>query len=207
MPEKAADRRTVRTKKLLRQALIELMREKGMDHITVSDLTARAEINRGTFYLHYRDVYDLVEQFQQEIIDGLKEIAAHMNIQDIAGYADKDEPYPGLVSIFEYWERHADFAGVMLGPKGDLSFIGRVKELMRERIYGKVLETLRLFGQDDRVPIPLDFVIAYTTSANFGFIQHWIETGRKQSPAEMARMMTRLISQGPLASAGIRPVD
>jgi AcrR family transcriptional regulator len=56
------DRRIVKTKRLLENALVKLMIEKGFDKISIKDLTEEADINRGTFYLHYKDKYDLLEQ-------------------------------------------------------------------------------------------------------------------------------------------------
>ena len=53
------DKRIRRTKKLLRQALTRLMQQKDFPSITVTDVVREADINRGTFYAHYRDVYDL----------------------------------------------------------------------------------------------------------------------------------------------------
>jgi len=196
---RSADRRTQRTKKLLRQALIELaQQEQGLGSITVSDLTAQAEINRGTFYLHYRDVYDLIEQLQTEILQGLGAIASQMNIPELLDCAQRREPYPGLVSVFEFWNRNADFCGLMFGPKGDPSFASRVKGLMMERMYGKILESMPHLVPTEPAPIPIDFIFAYLTSANIGFIQHWFETGRQQPAKEIARMMTIMIGQGPI---------
>ncbi len=54
-----ADRRKRKTKALLRQTLTRLLLEKDLKDITISELTELADINRGTFYLHYRDIYDL----------------------------------------------------------------------------------------------------------------------------------------------------
>lgn len=67
----AEDKRVRRTKKLLRQALAELMQEKEFQNITVSDVVRRADINRGTFYAYYRDVFDLREKVENEMLDTL----------------------------------------------------------------------------------------------------------------------------------------
>lgn len=67
----STDRRVVRTKAVIRDALTALIEEKGFEALTVKDITARANINRGTFYLHYRDKYDLLEQSEQELIEGM----------------------------------------------------------------------------------------------------------------------------------------
>lgn len=57
--EKKEDRRVRRTKKLLSQGLIELMQHKQVKDITVRELAERVDVNRGTFYLYYRDIFDL----------------------------------------------------------------------------------------------------------------------------------------------------
>ena len=64
---KAEDRRVRKTKKLLRHGLSQLMLEKSIKDITVRELAELVDINRGTFYIHYRDIYDMVEQLEQEI--------------------------------------------------------------------------------------------------------------------------------------------
>ena len=61
MAEKAVDSRVRRTKRLLKQGLTELMAQKSIKKITVRELSELVDINRGTFYLHYKDIYDLVE--------------------------------------------------------------------------------------------------------------------------------------------------
>ncbi|MCY8607481.1 TetR family transcriptional regulator, partial [Bacillus sonorensis] len=72
---KQTDRRINRTKRMIRDALSELMEEKAFEEITVTDMTKKADINRGTFYLHYQDKYDLLDQSEEEIIDEIREIA------------------------------------------------------------------------------------------------------------------------------------
>ena len=67
------DKRIRRTKKLLRQALTRLMQQKDFQSITVTDVVREADINRGTFYAHYRDVYDLREKIEAEMIEDLRE--------------------------------------------------------------------------------------------------------------------------------------
>ena len=64
----STDRRVRRTKQLLMHALFTLMKEKSYNDITVKELCEAADINRGTFYLHYRDIYDMVEQIEQDML-------------------------------------------------------------------------------------------------------------------------------------------
>ncbi|MCU6707381.1 TetR/AcrR family transcriptional regulator [Paenibacillus sp. J5C_2022] len=197
------DRRKLRTKKLLRQALIELMEEKGLEKITVSDLANRADINRGTFYLHYEDVHDFIEQQVHEFLNQLSELASKVQFTDLLLAAERDEPFPGLISIIEHWERNADFCKWLLGPKGDPSFVLRVKELMKQRLFIK-LSGLEGTDSASELQVPLEYLIAYVTSANVGVLQHWFHTGRIQTPTEIHFIMIRLISKGWLSFSGVR---
>lgn len=69
------DLRVVRTKTAIRNALVELIEEKGFDAITVKDITTKANINRGTFYAHYQDKFDLMTKCQEDIMYEFSNIA------------------------------------------------------------------------------------------------------------------------------------
>lgn len=74
--EKRVDPRIKRTRKLLNQAFLELLNEKGFQSITIQDITDRAEVNRATFYAHYEDKYDLLDSYMRE---GFLDWLSHKN--------------------------------------------------------------------------------------------------------------------------------
>jgi len=61
------DRRSIKTKKAIREAFLSLMKEKRLNRITVSEISRKANLGRGTFYLHYNDVYDLYEHIEDDL--------------------------------------------------------------------------------------------------------------------------------------------
>lgn len=63
------DRRTRYTKAIIHRAFFDLLREKGFDRVTVTDICKRSDINRGTFYLHYDDKYALLDEVIDEALD------------------------------------------------------------------------------------------------------------------------------------------
>lgn len=191
------DRRIVRTKLLLRKALLELMKEKGMERVTVKDLTERADINRGTFYLHYRDPYDLLDQFKAEILKGLAEVLVTLNPYEMKAYAGKGEPYPNSMRVFEYLEKRADFFEIVFSPQGDLGVSLQIRDFIKKQLHTHVFLKVT---KEKELAVPHDFLFAYISSAMLGLIMHWFETGRKLSPAEMASLTTRIMADGPLAS-------
>lgn len=198
MPRKT-DRRQIRTNQLLRKTLFELMQEKSVNAITVTDITSRADINRGTFYLHYRDVPDMLEKLKEEVMAEIRQIVLSIDPRDTKNYAEKGEPYPESVQIFEVLIKHGDFLKAIVGPNGDISFVRHFRQFMTENMYDK--QAFRMAAQNSR--IPSDYLIAYMTSANIGLVIHWIESGMNLSAEEMGALMTQLINYGPLITSGI----
>ena len=96
-PEKKEDRRVRRTKKLLTQALMQLLQEKQVNEITVKELTELADMNRGTFYLYYRDIYDMLEKIEDSLFDGLNEI---VSLPQNAASSDVTKPI--LLDLFRF---------------------------------------------------------------------------------------------------------
>jgi len=199
MSERLADRRIIRTKRMIRDALTLLMEEKGFEAITVRDLTERADINRGTFYLHYEDKYDLLEQCEEEIINGIKKLALKINPKDALSFDGQKEPFPFIVYLFEYFHENSSFMKAALGPNGDAAFQEKLKELIKNTFYQNILSNLQ---QEDML-VPIDFLIAYISSANLGVIQHWLESGMEKSPREMALILARITLLGPRQVTGL----
>lgn len=78
MAKQKEDRRTVYSKKMIRESLYELMREKPLDKISVTEICARADVNRSTFYAYYTDIYDLHQQIIKEFFSIQKSVIKHI---------------------------------------------------------------------------------------------------------------------------------
>ncbi|WP_256976048.1 TetR/AcrR family transcriptional regulator [Paenibacillus sp. MY03] len=195
------DRRVLRTKRVIRDALTALMEEKGFDGITVKDLTERADINRGTFYIHYRDKYDLLEQSEAEIIGVIESMAAEGFQNAVQGKWINNngaiDPSPFVRKLFVYLQENAPFMRVILGAGGDPSFQKRLREVIRQR----ALPILTSSGGE--VLVPADYLTAYVSSAHLGVIQNWLDNGMDLPPEQMADILSKLTLLGPGHVAGI----
>jgi AcrR family transcriptional regulator len=202
MTDSHTDLRIVRTKAAIRDALTQLIEEKGFETITVKDITTKAKINRGTFYLHYKDKYDLLEQSQIEIIRGIEKILKQGSLINLTEYKVIDKPLPFVADIFHYLNEHAAFMKAILGPKGDPSFQTKIKVFMWEKIFEKNL-TIPLFDKE-KLLVPSEYLLSYIASAHLGVVQQWLLEGRKQSPEEMAMILSTITFNGPMYAAGVK---
>lgn len=179
------DLRVRRTRKMLQQAFVELTVEKGFAALTVSDITERAMVNRSTFYRHYLDKYDLLEQYMDEISDLLEERSGKIE-------PDSHEVPSGLVELLQHIQQNAAFYRVMLGEKGDSLFAQRFR---------KKTETcfLAWFRQASPEPISqsvaplLDLRCNIIVSASCGAITWWLDQEHPCSPEQFANFLTPFI--------------
>src|SRR5689334_22964558 len=145
------DRRKVRTRQMLRSALIALILEKGYDATTVEDITNHANLGRATFYLHYRDKEELLVSTLQNIFDELVK-----NLKPISLESDPTAQAQALIA-FQHAAENRDLYRVMLSGQGSGSLIRRVREylsnILRQRIEG-LLQQL----PPGAMPIPVEIL-------------------------------------------------
>ena len=128
MNRSGEDNRSVRnTKRKLRSGLITLLSEKPLNEISVKELTDSVDVNRGTFYFHYSDIYDMLSKIEDEVFERFDSILNDPD-PDMRGSANEY-----LTAIFSFLGENHDLCEILLGPHGDMQFVNRVKSLIDER--------------------------------------------------------------------------
>jgi AcrR family transcriptional regulator len=188
-PGRKLDPRVVRTRQQLRAALVSLIEERGFDALTVQDITDRAELNRATFYLHYRDKHDLLENSLRDAIDEL--------MSDLGASPDEqrqlvgDESPRPIKAVFEHVAQHAQFYRVMLSAEGVPAFSAGVRDYMAE-ITLRWLTALQPHPRQSRVP--LEIVASSLSWSLLGVLIWWLEHDRPHPPDYMAEQFQLLIT-------------
>jgi AcrR family transcriptional regulator len=192
------DPRVKRTRQFLRQALWELIPEKGYEAITIQDIADRATLNRTTFYLHYRDKADLLYQGIAEVFD---ELSSHTPLPATNG--EKLSVKGTQIAIthdFEHFAENFEFYQAMLGRHGVWGFFFQLQEY----IYEITDQRLRaILGELPSGPIPTEFVLNYIAAAYIGVIRWWIKYEMPYPPAEMAWRLVWIYSQGIYKAMGL----
>jgi AcrR family transcriptional regulator len=196
--EASLDRRITRTKVAIRAALVALIEEKGFEALSVSNITKRADINRGTFYLHYKDKFDLLEQTEADIIRDFEEIILRANALNFADFNSVDKPLPVVVVLFEYLKENAALMHAILGLKGGIAFQTRLRQTVEKNLKLGFLAGIKA----ENFLVKSEYLISYALSAHFGVIQTWLQKGCMESPHEMAIVLSKLSLYGPLRMTG-----
>lgn len=189
------DLRVIKTQQAIKMAVISLIEEKGMDAVTVKDITQKAQINRGTFYAHYQDKFDCLEKWENEIIHGIQQIAETNALtiqQALNSQAAFPETFNLAILMLEYIDQHHDFMRVMLGKNGNLAFQTKLKQIIWEALLQHVII------DDTQFRIPKKYFIAYVASAHVGVIQQWLNQKERESPVTIAHIIAMMTENGPL---------
>ncbi|MGG6313684.1 TetR/AcrR family transcriptional regulator [Paenibacillus macerans] len=175
--EEKLDPRVIRSKRMFKEALISLLQENADHHkVTVQSLADRAELNRATFYLHYRDVEDLLEQLTNEVLD---ELARRIHPLSEIGPSKENLP---LVSFLEHIYEHAPLFQVMLENKE-----------FRHRLFA-ILTDIVSIRRERRKPaepakqVPIQIIAA----SSLGIVTWWIQEGTPYSPSYLANQINQM---------------
>mgnify|MGYP001444998019 CR=1 FL=1 len=176
-----SDPRWIRSRDLLRQALISLAAEKSYASLTIQDITQRAGLNRTTFYLHYRGLHELLEDCARALF---VEMRAEIYANKVAGdtrFATTFMPF--VESVFRHLEKHERFYRAMLGRQGDPLFRGLFQELLLELIF----EPIAYQTQADFTNPTLEMNMRFFSAGFAGIASWWLEKG-KPIPIEQASL-------------------
>lgn len=178
------------TKQAIKKALLMQMEEIGFQRVTVKNLALTAKINRGTFYLHYTDKFEVMEDLQQELLNGLEGYVKKVQPLEAFHALQNGRLYQPFVVVIQFIKEHATAFRVILGERGSPDFSKRMKQVFSDQI----LEKLSLIQGEMLDPDFRQYIQAFITSAILGVIQEWLEKGNEDlSVEEMATIHFRLL--------------
>lgn len=173
------DARVRYTRHMITSAFLELLAEKEISRITVKEICEKSEINRGTFYKHYQDVYDLMEKLETEALDGFEQLL----------YAsDEQGSVEVLTTLLESLLSHSELIHALWKHSPDKKFANRLADCCSEY----ALTHMDSFDRDVLCNSKREYAYCYLAGGTSQMITHWLETGTKISPQELARLIDLL---------------
>lgn len=176
------DPRARRTRALLRDTLLALIVERQTyADITIKEIATRAELSRTTFYLHFKDVDDLLYETMRDLY---MEIVEKSQRKD--GKTDPTAPHD-----FQHVAQYADLYRVLLGEKGSPAFVARVRGFLAQMMKDHMVNGI---ADDQLADLPQDMIAYYLAGAHIGIVDWWLRQDMPNTPEEMARFMWLLCS-------------
>lgn len=191
----AVDRRIRKTKQAIKQAFIQLLEQKDLDNITISDITEAADINRGTFYLHYEDKYDLLEKMENEYAQVLYD---HTRVTELL---------KSVSSVDEFFEIFSNqvLKNVMTHIYNNLDFYQVILTLERrsqleERMYEIILDNMKAYMDEkgEISGVPLMYFHSYVSGSMAGIVKHWVKDEHRVDVDTLIQYISRIVFNGPV---------
>ncbi|MFD2117138.1 TetR-like C-terminal domain-containing protein [Paenibacillus yanchengensis] len=175
------NRRTVLTKESIKNSFLQLLATKALSQITVTEICHRADINRGTFYLHYKDVYHLFDVLREEMVDELREKVVVK--QDLC--SEKGAVLQLLQIIYE---RKTIYQAMMQQSKESNLLTGIFKEF-RTIFFQRIKADLG----ERTIPVTAsDYYFTYMIYGCTGIINEWLKSEQQASPEQISQIITEL---------------
>ena len=194
------DRRVRRTRRMLREALLSLIVEKGYDQVTVQDVLDRADLSRATFYAHFRDKDDLLVSGFAELRETLREA--------MAAFARGESEHSGqgraaTHALFAHVTEHRGLYRALVGSRAGTLVLRHVRAelvgLAREH-FADVIARRRM------VPaVPVEVIAEHAVGALLGVLTWWLDDATPYSTEQIAAMLERLTTPALEAGLGLRP--
>jgi AcrR family transcriptional regulator len=174
-------RRRLQTRNLLIQTTLQLVLEKGFDAISIQDITERADLGRGTFYLHFKDKEEVVWTMFQDMFKEMEQ-EAHKQLNRNLPQVE----YFGLLNIFHHAEKNRDLYRVMFGGQGSALLTARVQDFLAKTFLYDIRNAPEY--SDDNFNLPEEFEAQMLTGMISRLLFWWLETPNKYTAGQMAAM-------------------
>jgi AcrR family transcriptional regulator len=173
------DRRIQKTRQLIMNAFIDLLAEKGFEKITINDIAERANINRGTVYLHYVDKFDLLDKCIETYVELL--------LHHCANSADTNLNASAFQSVFEYLEKNFTIYKLLLSNEGSGFF--------RSRLYAIIAQTVTevIDIKPENNAFSNGVTTHFLTSGFIGVLEWWINNSMPCNVQEITEQLMFLL--------------
>ncbi|HFG0235120.1 TPA: TetR/AcrR family transcriptional regulator [Staphylococcus aureus] len=187
------DRRIRKTKSSIKQAFTKLLQEKDLEKITIRDITTRADINRGTFYLHYEDKYMLLADMEDEYISELTtytqfDLLRGSSIENIANTFVNNI----LKNIFQHIHDNLEFYHTILQLERTSRLELKINEHIKNNMQRYISINHSIGG------IPEMYFYSYVSGATISIIKYWVMDKQPISVDELAKHVHNIVFNGPL---------
>ena len=181
------DHRTRVTKLLIRKAFTHLLKQKPIQSISIKELCELAGINRGTFYTHYTDIYDLRSQMEEEMLQDFEKALAPL----FSNEQEQLTPVKITAGVFQCLKENSDLCTVTLGDYGDKAFALKLINMGREKCITSYSGYFKNASAKE-----IEYFYAFASAGCIGLLQKWLEEGMVTPAQQVAEMAEDMMYRG-----------
>jgi AcrR family transcriptional regulator len=200
MPNTRPDRRPLRTRQVLKEALIQLVLERGYESITVQDILDRANVGRSAFYAHFRDKEDLLLSGFEEIAEGIRQ---HFPANAPAEQLEQNT-HSLTLSIFTHAQSHRPLFKAMFGKQGGEVVVRQLRKLLID-LAGEQIRAITHQGQGVRLTVPEEALVQWVVSSFLALLTWWLDQDIPLTAEEVDAVLWKLARPGIQAVSGGSP--
>ncbi|MBQ9471935.1 MAG: TetR/AcrR family transcriptional regulator [Ruminococcus sp.] len=185
MEKRATDRRVIKTKRAIKNALMHLLNDRDINDITISDIAAQADINRKTFYNYYSGVHEVIDEMEDDIISHVDEALTDIDFID-----NLENPYLIFEKLTSVISTDMDTFGYLLGMNTNVGLLSKMVDLLKAKVKSVILPVVEL--DELRLNLMLEFMITGMVAV----YKRWFNSDRRASIDEISRQMNILAFKG-----------
>ena len=182
---KAPDRRVLKTKRAIKSAFAQLLTQKSLNDITVSDIAALADINRKTFYNYYAGVYEVVDEIENDIVSRFDSLLTELDFTDNA-----DRPYMVFQKLTAIINTDTEFFSYLLSMNPNVSLSTKIVEMLKNRTRAILQKYLAIEEQK------LDLLLEFMVTGVVAVYRRWYNSDRSEPIEQISENINLLIFDG-----------
>lgn len=171
---------TLKTQQAIKDAFWSLYKQQKIETISVKDITTKAGYNRSTFYVYFKDVYDVLEQIESELMPGVADLPSIDFSQQV--HADVME------NMMTIYEKNGDYYSVLLSEKGDPYFATKLKNVFKSMMCDALGP---LINPSD---MAVDYALEFLVSGTLAIVKHWYDMGKSMPIEKLMPKMHKLMA-------------
>ncbi|WP_342437757.1 TetR/AcrR family transcriptional regulator C-terminal domain-containing protein [Paenibacillus sp. FSL L8-0436] len=179
-----------KTKYLIQKSFLQVLEKKKFESTTIGDITKIAQINRGTFYLHYLDKFDLLDQMEEQLFSGIGNRIDELQSRYLPTRTFDIEQKQLADSLFSFIEINEPILKIFLSDHGRAGFHIRFNDALSEKVRFNLEQHESFYAN---LKVPMEYFLSFITSAFLGLIEQWIRNGLDKTPKEMTELYIEII--------------
>lgn len=185
--EEKTDRRIRKSKEAIRTALVKLLTHKNLENITITEIAKEADINRKTFYNNYENIFQVIEEIENDIVNSFNDVLSKINLEE--NLKQPLDFFETLTNIIQNdFEFYSDL--VQTQKVGEINLIAKITETLKERVKANLPKGL---FQDK---FTMEFSVNYIITGMMEGYKEWLQNPKEISLEKLAQTMNTLIFSG-----------